>query len=399
MAVTVQKLYESAKSFEMELAAGEQGLHRVVRWCHMVESAEISDFLEGEEITFTTGVGLSGKEELLPIVKSIIDRGASGIVINIGPFIQEVSQELKDYCSACKVPLFLVPWHIHMAQIMRQFTQMILVEEKQQMEVSTALENALFYPKQEENYVACLENTGLEVHSTYTVILLHIRLKENEHMPVKKILLHQMESFLELMEWKALVKEVKEDIVILLGGCKEEKALLRWKELLRNCSQFQNLEEYCAGIGQEAVRLYQISKSYQQAKYALRLYDTDTGLQEEQGVREYHIKRYSELGIYKLLLTMSDREVIQNYIEETMGPLIAYDEINDSNLKEVLCLYMKHNGSVKETAEELYVHRNTVNYKIHRIGEILGKDLSAYDTLGELGVALKLYDILHTGRA
>ncbi len=51
----------------------------------MVESKEISTFLEGGEIAFTTGVGISDPSELIDIVKSVVANGGSGIVINIGP--------------------------------------------------------------------------------------------------------------------------------------------------------------------------------------------------------------------------------------------------------------------------------------------------------------------------
>lgn len=46
MAVTVRKLYESVRDMGIELLAGGAGLNRGVRWVHMVESKEISTFLE-----------------------------------------------------------------------------------------------------------------------------------------------------------------------------------------------------------------------------------------------------------------------------------------------------------------------------------------------------------------
>ena len=62
MAVLLSDLYESVKSQDMTLVAGEQGMNNIVRWLHMVESNAISSFLGGQEIAFTTGVAL-GKDE------------------------------------------------------------------------------------------------------------------------------------------------------------------------------------------------------------------------------------------------------------------------------------------------------------------------------------------------
>ena len=56
--------------------------------------------------------------------------------------------------------------------------------------------------------------------------------------------------------------------------------------------------------------------------------------------------------------------------------------------------YLDHNGSVRETADELYVHRNTINYKLNKISEILGMDLSQLDSRLQLRVGFMLQDRL-----
>ena len=60
MAVTVRQLIQQ---LDMELTmrpvAGESGLGHIVRWIHMVEGVEISSFLQGGEIAFTTGIALT----------------------------------------------------------------------------------------------------------------------------------------------------------------------------------------------------------------------------------------------------------------------------------------------------------------------------------------------------
>ena len=71
----------------------------MVRWLHMVESNAISSFLDGQEIAFTTGVGLNRDETLLDLVKANNEHKASGMVINIGPFIKEVPKDVIDYCN------------------------------------------------------------------------------------------------------------------------------------------------------------------------------------------------------------------------------------------------------------------------------------------------------------
>ena len=77
-----------------------------------------------------------------------------------------------------------------------------------------------------------------------------------------------------------------------------------------------------------------------------------------------------------------------------LKPLIDYDEQNQSELVDVLKCYLDHDGSVNRTAEELFVHRNTINYKLNKIKDILNIDLASLETRMELMLALALKEIM-----
>lgn len=82
---------------------------------------------------------------------------------------------------------------------------------------------------------------------------------------------------------------------------------------------------------------------------------------------------YKDLGIYRVLLTLTDKEAIKEYLADTVAPLYEYDEMNHSDLVRVLQCYLANDCSVKSASQELIVHRNTINYKIGKAAEILGK--------------------------
>ena len=160
MTVRLKELVEQAADKNMVLAAGKNGLDKPVRWVHMVENEEIAGFLEGQEIAFTTGIGLETQEDLYPLVKSAYASGATGVVVNIGPFIHQISPETIRFCDEHDFPLFKVPWSVHMAQIMHSFSLAITMSEKHSMELAAALENAIFHPDREEMYLEYLEQSG-----------------------------------------------------------------------------------------------------------------------------------------------------------------------------------------------------------------------------------------------
>ena len=387
MAVNVRKLYKSVEDEEVELLAGAGGMGRAVRWVHIVENIEISTFLEGGEIVFTTGVALEQEEELFETVKAIVANGASAIFINIGPYIKEIGSEIIAFCEERQIPLFQVPWKVHMAEIMRSFCLMITLEDKRQLEISSAVRNAVLFPEQTELYVPHLENYGLHVNDAYHVMLID-RQKEEQSGFYEKILLRQIENYISQMEWNCMVTEMETSWMLLFSGEKYTEELLgQCAELLSaNCLQWKNQKQPLIGIGQPTKNMYCIARSFREAKSVIDL--------AKMNVQDTMF--YSRLGLYKLLLGITDREAVRSFVWENIGILLDYDKLNDNNLTDVLRVYLKHNGSVKEAAEEMFVHRNTINYKIHRIGELLNCSLTDYEVCARLNMALKLYDIRKT---
>ena len=70
-----------------------------------------------------------------------------------------------------------------------------------------------------------------------------------------------------------------------------------------------------------------------------------------------------------------------------------HDEINHTDLVSVLQCYLTNNCSVKSTSQELIVHRNTINYKLGKTAEIIGKNLSDFDVRFQLSLGFLLYQM------
>ena len=147
MAVLMGDLYERVRPLGVSLVAGEKGIDRTVRWVHMVESPEITRFLDGNEIAFITGIGVAGDaEKLLLLVQMVCDADASGVLINVGPYIPQIPAEVVELCNARDLPLFRAPWDVHLARVMHVMSLSITLSEKEELELSVALKNAIFMP-------------------------------------------------------------------------------------------------------------------------------------------------------------------------------------------------------------------------------------------------------------
>ena len=65
--------------------------------------------------------------------------------------------------------------------------------------------------------------------------------------------------------------------------------------------------------------------------------------------------------------------------DRALGALLAYDESHRSSLYETLEAYLCHDGSLKGTAAQLYTHRNTVAYRIHKAEKLIPYDLADWE--------------------
>ena len=66
-------------------------------------------------------------------------------------------------------------------------------------------------------------------------------------------------------------------------------------------------------------------------------------------------------------------------LNETLRPLMEYDQHHDSNYVETLEAYLKYNGSIQEVSEATFTHRNTVIYRMNNIRRILGCKLETVE--------------------
>ncbi|MHB1318258.1 MAG: helix-turn-helix domain-containing protein [Anaerolineae bacterium] len=99
---------------------------------------------------------------------------------------------------------------------------------------------------------------------------------------------------------------------------------------------------------------------------------------------------YADMGLYRLLLGLRDQAEVQRFYNETLGRLVDYDLEHNTDLVATLRAFFEHNANASETARKLYVHRNTLNYRLRRIAEIVGLDLDSADTRLALQVALRI---------
>lgn len=100
----------------------------------------------------------------------------------------------------------------------------------------------------------------------------------------------------------------------------------------------------------------------------------------------------AEIDSHELLLASVPEEVQTSYRERLLGPLVDYDRDHRSELVDTLEQFLAHSGSWQRCAAFMHVHVNTLRYRIGRVEELTGRDLSSLEHRVDLFLALKLRD-------
>ncbi len=104
---------------------------------------------------------------------------------------------------------------------------------------------------------------------------------------------------------------------------------------------------------------------------------------------------YEETGTYQLLLPhMHDPAELGRFYEETVRPLVSYDEQYETDLLGTLSTFLECDANVNATAARLFTHRHTIRYRFERVRELTGLDVSSSDGREKLSLGLKAMRVL-----
>jgi hypothetical protein len=105
---------------------------------------------------------------------------------------------------------------------------------------------------------------------------------------------------------------------------------------------------------------------------------------------------FEDTGAYRLLLpAMSeDPGELERFYEETLAPLAAYDDQYETNLVATVDAFLENDGNVAQTAAQLFTHRHTVRYRLERVRELGGHDITSSEGREKLSLGLKAMRVL-----
>jgi purine catabolism regulator len=156
-------------------------------------------------------------------------------------------------------------------------------------------------------------------------------------------------------------------------------------------AQLQNVAvgiNFSAGLSRAKQGIKHVEQGRREATLAMR---AGRGLQFDGLTHRVH--SFGELGCLCFLSELSGSAAAREFYEDTMRPLIEHDRQNNSELVKTLECYFMSSQNLRKTAEALFVHKNSVIYRLGRIKTLLSKDLDDPRAAFDLQLCLKLRSV------
>lgn len=141
------------------------------------------------------------------------------------------------------------------------------------------------------------------------------------------------------------------------------------------------------GISREVLRYSDFEKAYKETRTAITI-----------GKKKSKMKIcfIDEVQMEEGFFQMAKMDVFQKFVLDSLHILEEYDEKHGSCLLDTLRVLTENQGARKETADSLFLHRNTLAYRIRQIEQLTGYDLNDPQTLFKLQLAIKVNSYIET---
>jgi sugar diacid utilization regulator len=176
-------------------------------------------------------------------------------------------------------------------------------------------------------------------------------------------------------------------LLALINGHGEQLSSVRVaSELQASLARDLSNLTFSIALGHQSDDPSEFRNSYREALRALRLNRIRGGRQQ--------VIAFEALGTTRLILESGDRSHLARLAHDTLGPVIDYDRKHRTDLVKTLLAYLKEGQKPAPTARRLFIHVNTLNYRMQRIDELLGGRLSDWERWLDVQLALKILELL-----
>lgn len=120
------------------------------------------------------------------------------------------------------------------------------------------------------------------------------------------------------------------------------------------------------------------------------------GRQTDRGANIYLYEDYHEMSVARVLVQSGGHP--EKYLYPPLMELIHYDSANGGALVETLYEYIKNSKNPKQVYEKLFIHKNTLYYRLDKIKQIMGVNFEAADVQMKINLTFAILEYLRKER-
>ncbi|MGL5381340.1 PucR family transcriptional regulator [Clostridium sp.] len=349
------------------LIAGESGIYKNVTWTYICQTLDFSKWVNGGELLFITGMGMDLEESsLTKLIRDCADKDISGVVIlNNSEYIKEIPNSCIDLANELKIPLFKMPWDIKLIDVTKEISSYImernLIENKER-----ELIKELLFMKDISKLKICklTKHCGFNTEGLYFVSIFKIANSLPNNIK-EEYVSNYIKMKLTQQNISYVLDKYDKNIICIL---KYEENLDQLKYVLKKINEDINTYvKSSLSIGGVYKSIFDVKESYQEAIHVLDFYKYINN--------DIEFIDYEDIGFYKMIFDFKDIEKLKQYRDKNLNKLVKHDENKSAELLDTLKVYLFNNCNLVNTSKALYIHRNTLIYRVNKIKSVLDNAL------------------------
>ncbi len=199
---------------------------------------------------------------------------------------------------------------------------------------------------------------------------------------IQQMLAH---NYISNLKWNYFCANIGRYVILFLDKSSGEESEKVFKIVDAVFGEL-GIKDYRISVSRSADNISMIPKIYLEAE---RTMDISKMLNNKK------VLYYKDTGIYRVLQNIENKEDLVEFCNDTLGPILEYDKNNNSNLLKTLEMILQCDCNLKDAAEKMFVHYNTIRYRSKLISNLLGYSINASAVYQDLALAIKIYHTIY----
>lgn len=383
MALTISDLLKMPYFSNVEVVAGSKGLGKSFSSVGILDHEYAEGAPKKKQVfvrnDFLISSLLFAKEDpalLLDALEDLIGVGISAFAYQTD-IIEDLPPEILSYADSRNFPILKFPKGMYFDEFLPLIADSL--NTMKQIERREALISRLLSAsKPRAELRSAVEELG--IHSGRYLFAAYIGMREGlEHSLMERI--YRMRTGVKRLDDRVGLARYRKGFFILLSD--NDNSIERCYMRLDNKLEYLGIEreKIIIGRGVPCLCPEEADSAVQRAYYAYIC----------ARMRAKTVQDYEKMGLTSILIPHAGNPHLLYYMENYLAPILNTEDDRSSELLKTASSFVLNNGDYTKTAEELFVHKNTVRYRIGTLHELLDPEANDMEFNQRLSAAVKIY--------